>query len=340
MSGLAAFTVALAVLFAPVGAEAATKPVTACVNKKGAARFLPKPGKCKRGERRMNLLTAPGDAGPQGPAGANGTNGANGVNGTNGTDGAAGAQGAKGEAGGIGPTGPAGSPDTPAQVLAKLADVDGAGSGLDADLLGGIPSTGYQRRGATTSCPAGQFASGWAVDGNVVCTAPASAILNQSAVAQNATMRITGDISTTGLLRTGNNTGTTEGTPLGGVVVRPVQTFSATAGNVVARGAGFVIQRDGTQDGLQFKVDDLIGTFASLQCTGVRQDGTFVGVSFGTSAATTVQIVPDGSNWMSLHCLGGMPYSTYQGSTLMLDLHRYSPSYDDYGGFLISTVNQ
>lgn len=37
----------------------------------------------------------------------------------------------------MGPQGPAGSPDTPEQVLAKLITVDGAGSGLDADKLGG-----------------------------------------------------------------------------------------------------------------------------------------------------------------------------------------------------------
>jgi hypothetical protein len=320
-----------------VNAEAATRPVTACVSKKGAARFLPKPGKCKRGERRMNLLTAPGDAGPQGPAG---TPGAPGANGTPGTPGTAGAQGVTGTAGAIGPTGPAGSPDTPAQVLAKLGEVDGAGSGLDADLLGGFPSTAYQRRGATTSCPAGQFASVLTVEGNVTCTAPASAILNQSAVAQNATMRISGDIATTGLLRSGTNQGTTEATPLGGVVIRPVQTYTPTAGNVVARGDGFVIQRDGTQDGLQFKVDNTVGLFAAIQCSGVRSDGTFVGFSGGIGPDGLMQIVPDGSNWMGLHCAAGFPRPGEQGSTLVLDLHRFSPAYDDYGGFLISTVNQ
>jgi hypothetical protein len=60
-----------------------------------------------------------GDAGPLGPTGPGGPTGA------------------------VGPQGPAGhdgSPDTAPQVLSKLKTVDGAGSGLDADLLGGHAS--------------------------------------------------------------------------------------------------------------------------------------------------------------------------------------------------------
>ena len=42
-----------------------------------------------------------------------------------------------------GQQGAAGSPDTPEQVLGKLAQVDGAGSGLDADSLDGVGSAGF-----------------------------------------------------------------------------------------------------------------------------------------------------------------------------------------------------
>jgi hypothetical protein len=52
--------------------------------------------------------------------------------------GPAGATGAQGPQGIKGDTGADGSPDTAAQVLAKLITVDGAGSGLDADLLDGL----------------------------------------------------------------------------------------------------------------------------------------------------------------------------------------------------------
>jgi hypothetical protein len=59
--------------------------------------------------------------------------------------------GAKGDVGAQGPQGPKGdpgangSPDTPQQVLTKLAQVDGSGSGIDADTIDGIHATGLLR---------------------------------------------------------------------------------------------------------------------------------------------------------------------------------------------------
>lgn len=44
-----------------------------------------------------------------------------------------------------GEPGPAGSPDTPQQVLDKIVQVDGDGSGLDSSFLDGINSTGFLR---------------------------------------------------------------------------------------------------------------------------------------------------------------------------------------------------
>ena len=63
-----------------------------------------------------------------------------------------------GVAGVAGVAGPAGSPDTPAQVLSKLATVDGAGSGLDADTLDGVSNDTWHEVGS-----AGQpaFTNGW-----------------------------------------------------------------------------------------------------------------------------------------------------------------------------------
>jgi hypothetical protein len=48
-----------------------------------------------------------------------------------------------------GATGPAGSPDTPAQVLEKIKQVDGSGSGLDADTLAGAAAASFK-----DGCPA------------------------------------------------------------------------------------------------------------------------------------------------------------------------------------------
>lgn len=74
--------------------------------------------------------------------------GARGEPGARGARGPTGAQGAQGVRGATGAQGPAGSPDTPAQVLTKLSQVDGSGSGLDADRLDGIDSTDVTRGAA------------------------------------------------------------------------------------------------------------------------------------------------------------------------------------------------
>ena len=102
-----------------------------------------------------------GPVGPAGPAGAAGVAGIQGPQGPVGPVGPAGAQGIQGLAGPVGPQGVAGpagaagaagaaglngSPDTPAQVMAKLIQVDGAGSTLDADVLDGLNSTAFLRK--------------------------------------------------------------------------------------------------------------------------------------------------------------------------------------------------
>ena len=95
------------------------------------------------------LVGAQGPAGPQGPAGLNGAVGPQGPAGPQGAQGALGAQGPAGPQGpqGVqGNVGANGSPDTPAQVLAKVVQVDGAASTLDADLLDGLNSTSFLRR--------------------------------------------------------------------------------------------------------------------------------------------------------------------------------------------------
>jgi hypothetical protein len=76
---------------------------------------------------------------PQGDQGPTGPQGADGPIGPPGPTGAAGPMGA------TGPQGPSGSSDTAAQVRDKLKTVDGAASGVDADLLDGVDSAGFLR---------------------------------------------------------------------------------------------------------------------------------------------------------------------------------------------------
>jgi len=67
--------------------------------------------------------------------------------GSDGPAGPAGLPGEPGPPGDPGAPGAPGSPDTGAQVLEKLTEVDGEGSGLDADSLDGLDSTDFARRG-------------------------------------------------------------------------------------------------------------------------------------------------------------------------------------------------
>lgn len=92
-----------------------------------------------------------GSVGPTGPVGPTGAAGDVGPTGPAGSDGVAGPAGATGSTGPTGPTGPTGATPTGAEMLAALLPVDGAGSGLDADLLDGINSTGFDLAGAATT---------------------------------------------------------------------------------------------------------------------------------------------------------------------------------------------
>jgi hypothetical protein len=99
----------------------------------------------KFGELPAGAAGPKGDVGPQGPQGAAGPKG---DVGPQGPQGATGPQGAKGDKGDPGANG---SPDTPEQVRDKLASVDGAGSGVDADALDGLSSTQFVRGNGTVT---------------------------------------------------------------------------------------------------------------------------------------------------------------------------------------------
>ena len=75
-----------------------------------------------------------------------GDTGPPGANGDKGDPGVPGAPGSKGD---TGPPGADGSPDSPADVLAKLLQVDGAGSNLDADRLDGQSSNAFAQAAQT-----------------------------------------------------------------------------------------------------------------------------------------------------------------------------------------------
>ena len=157
-----AITVALLMVALPAATAAAAqaaappKRLYACVTEQfGTLNLATKKAKCPAGQTKISWRVEPG----RGKPGKPGTPGAPGTPGTPGTPGAPGAPGTPG---------PAGAPDTPEQVREKLLQVDGPGSGLDADLLGGFPSADWQRR-VTGTCAAGSFLTAVTADGNVGC---------------------------------------------------------------------------------------------------------------------------------------------------------------------------
>lgn len=132
-----------------------------------------KSARCPSGQFKVAWNTsgrrgAAGADGDKGSPGANGAAGAPGTAGAKGDTGATGTPGPKGDQGDVGPKGDSGSPDTPLQVLEKLKTVDGAGSGLDADLFGGFLPTAFQQR-VIGSCAAGTYVRAIDADGSVTC---------------------------------------------------------------------------------------------------------------------------------------------------------------------------
>lgn len=145
--------------------------------------------KCPKGQRKVSWPVGAvrgqrGATGATGPAGPQGTAGPAGPTGPQGTPGP---QGERGADGARGPAGPAGSADTAAQVLAKLLTVDGAGSGLDADLLQGTALADLQRR-VTGVCADNQFVKSIGAAGAAACAGlVAPLLLSQPDAASNVT---------------------------------------------------------------------------------------------------------------------------------------------------------
>lgn len=175
---LAALVAALALLPAnPADAARAPSRLYACVTTNFKTLNLStRQARCPRGQSKISWSTegargargARGLQGVAGSAGAAGAAGAKGDTGARGEKGDAGAAGAKGETGARGERGESGSPDTPAQVLAKLLEVDGPESGLDADLFGGLGADAFQKR-VTGTCATGSAIRAIAADGTASC---------------------------------------------------------------------------------------------------------------------------------------------------------------------------
>ncbi|MFA4929156.1 MAG: hypothetical protein WC558_11610, partial [Patulibacter sp.] len=156
----------------PAHAASSPKRLYACITQTYKTLNLStQQARCPRGERKISWASG-GARGARGLKGVAGSTGAAGATGATGAVGATGATGAAGAQGPAGERGPAGSADTPDDVLAKLLQVDGVDSGLDAELFGGFGVDIFQKR-VTGTCATGSAISEIAADGTVACQSTA-----------------------------------------------------------------------------------------------------------------------------------------------------------------------
>lgn len=239
---VAALVLALALGLAAVGTVFAqdTTTINGCyANKSGALRVVNSAGACKSGETPISW----NQQGPKGEQGLQGDPGANGADGPNGQDGKTVLNGSGAPAAGLGSEGDF-YIDTSTNEIYGPKTTNGWGSptslvgppdsGGDADTLDTLDSTDFLR--AT-----GKAADADKLDGQD-STAFASASHNHDSsyiqqspgTAEDASINITGTMRTSGMLRTGSETGTSQ-LPSGylssynGLVVRRIVSQTRTA---------------------------------------------------------------------------------------------------------------
>jgi len=121
-----------------------------------------------------------------------------------------------------------------------------------------------------------------------------------------------------------------------GLVVRRINSASASPGTSVARTDTMTLQRDGTAAGMQIAVAAATGTF-SVACLGLTSTTTVVGftTSFVNPTATTVQVFNQ-ADLMQFNCSFG---NTSGGHITEVNLLRH-PTGSTWAGTVTSTFNQ
>jgi hypothetical protein len=144
----------------------------------------------------------------------------------------------------------------------------------------------------------------------------------------------------TGLLRSGSETGTDEAPSPAGLVVRRINSTSATFGQVVAKTDNLTLFRDGTAGGFQILIPAFVGN-VTIACMGINSSGTPVCVYktvANPAAATTVPVYTDAQNIVHFECTFGRTYDSGAHLT-QVTLSRYGTDYY-WSGNVISTYNQ
>jgi hypothetical protein len=232
---------------------------------------------------------------------------------------------------------------SPSQAPLTVNAEAGTATNLSADKLDGKSEEDFYAAGSKVTASehadqADQAANATKLDNKQA----ADFIQRNSAAPQNGSIHIDGQVRTSGMLRTGSETGTFERPEYGlpsyeGLVVRRAVSSSASAGLVIARTDGLRLERDGTMGGLRVAWNATRG--GTIACMGLTQAGEPVGnfSRVGGSTPGTFQVFTDSQNVVYYSCSFGQENEI--GDVTEVTMAR-DPGFKSWVGTLTSSVNQ
>jgi hypothetical protein len=220
----------------------------------------------------------------------------------------------------------------------------GAGITLDGQpILGGSNGTSLTNVNAATlnGLSSGAFApaSGSANYIQNQTAAPQAASFNIGGTATASALVVSNNAQVVGLFRSGSETGTSQGPGPAGLVIRRINSLSAVAGQVVARSDLLILQRDGSNGGLQIIYPASPG-YQTIAAMGMDNNGNqvnFYTAIASPSTAGTIQIYSNAQNVHSCQITFGNTFNS--GHVTQVNISRYLNDYY-WVGTVTSTYNQ
>jgi hypothetical protein len=136
-----------------------------------------------------------------------------------------------------------------------------------------------------------------------------------------------------GMTRLGSETGTSEAPAYNGLVVRRINSYTPSAGSVVARTDFMTLERDGTWGGFRITATGS----GDVRCMGVNSSAVSVNKVLNIPGAGTTAVYADADNIVFFHCSVG--YDWGGGHQTQVSLSRSTGDYY-WIGTVTSTYNQ
>jgi len=164
---------------------------------------------------------------------------------------------------------------------------------------------------------------------------------------ENASIYIDGPMRTSGMLRTGSETGTSDppqllgGPVYDGLVVRHINSTSVGAGQVLARTDQLRLERDGTPSGLRIAWDANSSTRNTVDCMGINSVGAsvnrYIAPVVTPDSGGTASVFTDAQNVVYATCSFGDSFNNRHVTQVIL---QHFPGDNFWVGTVISTFNQ